>query len=83
MVVSKNKIVKNASKFKQIKNYYSYNDYITKYIFDNFEKNHEPIGLTPLCDGSVKKINDFNTTKTINRHSDYLTKLEEIITNSY
>jgi uncharacterized membrane protein YkvA (DUF1232 family) len=66
------------SKVSQYFNYFNPDDYLLKFIFENFENNTIPIGIKPLISKSNTYAINRNMNHLISRHSDYKTKFASI-----
>ncbi|MCF8298781.1 MAG: DUF726 domain-containing protein [Saprospiraceae bacterium] len=72
-------ILKNSHKINKIINLYIENDYVLRFLFENFEKDDKPIGISPITKEYIKNIFDIDCSKKITRHSDYKEKLAELL----
>lgn len=67
------------SKIDSIHNFFSSNDLLLKFIFDNFEKYRNPVGLSPFIMDKNDNIKNFNVSDKVNNHCDFKTKISDYL----
>ena len=72
-------LLKNCYKINKIHNLYIKNDYVLKFLFENFEKGDKPIGIEPITKEYSKNIFDIDCSNTVKKHSDFKEKLAQIL----
>lgn len=60
-------------------NFYSDNDHIVRFIYDNYEECKTPIGLGGIQSESAISFFNVDSSKTISRHQDYKFKMADLI----
>ena len=66
-------------KVNRIYNYFSFNDYALKFIFDNFEEEAQAVGLSPYTNPSAVNVENFNVSESISNHFEYKFKLSDFL----
>lgn len=66
-------------KLNKVYNFFSTNDYALKFIFDNFENNIAPVGLSPFVNPKNNHVENFNVTNEINNHFEYKYKISDLL----
>ncbi|MBN2745293.1 MAG: DUF726 domain-containing protein [Bacteroidales bacterium] len=74
---------KEFCKIEKVINFYSENDYLLKYIFEQFEKNRPPIGLKPFLTNDSSNIENINATTIITNHGSYVPNISKLINLKY
>jgi len=69
----------NYRKLNKVYNFFSTNDYALKFIFDNFEKDQKPVGLTPLVNPKTINVENFNVSADIKNHYEYKYKISDLL----
>ena len=78
-VTNRQIILNNCHKVNKVHNLYFENDYVLKFLFENFENGNMPIGIKPLTYDQNNNIIDVDCAKIISKHSDYKEKLADLI----
>lgn len=66
-------------KVKSTNNYFSTNDLVLRFIFENFEKFKKPIGLTPIIVSKNIDVENFNSSEVIKSHSEYKINFQNLL----
>lgn len=69
----------NIKKVNKFYNYYSDRDFMLKFLYDNFEYSHKPIGLAPINKVQAFNVVNSDVSNLIQNHHEYKTRIAEII----
>jgi len=69
----------NFKKLNKVYNFFSTNDFALKFVFDNFEINNNPVGLSPLANPKSINVENFNVSEEIKNHYEYKYKISDLL----
>lgn len=71
--------IETIKKINKLYNYFSDRDFMLKFLYDNYEYSHKPIGLAPINKLQGNNIVNLDVSNFIQNHHEYRSRITEII----